>query len=60
MLNAIGTGVTNAITYIGNVVSAIFSENGTLAAILPAIGLSVGVFLVGWGIGQVKSLIKGY
>ena len=33
MLNAIGAGVTNAITYIGNVVSAIFSENGTLAAI---------------------------
>lgn len=59
-LSDIGTGVTSAITYLGNVVSALFTENGALSPILPAIGLAVGVTLIGWGIGKVKSLIVGY
>lgn len=60
MLAAITTGVTTAITYLGDVVTAIFGTSGALADVLPAIGLAIGVTLIGWGIGKVKSLIVGY
>lgn len=60
MIAAITTGVTTAIGFVGDVVDAIFGTSGELAAVLPAVGLAIGVSLVGWGIGKVKSLIKGY
>lgn len=60
MIASITTGVSTAIGFVGDVVTAIFGESGELAAVLPAVGLAIGVSLVGWGIGKVKSLIKGY
>lgn len=60
MLAAVAAGVTNAITYIGEVISAIADSNGAFAAVLPLIGLAVGMFVVSFGIGTVKRLIKGY
>lgn len=60
MIAAVTSGVTAAIGYLGDVVDAIFGTSGELAAVLPAIGLAIGVSLIGWGIGKVKSLIKGY
>lgn len=60
MIAAVTAGVTAAIGYLGDVVDAIFGASGELAAVLPAIGLAIGVSLIGWGIGKVKSLIKGY
>lgn len=60
MIAAITTGVQSAIGYLGDVVDAIFGTSGELGAVLPAIGLAIGVSLIGWGIGKVKSLIKGY
>ena len=67
MLAAITSGVSTAITIGGDVISAIFgtaSESGGVAgawaAILPAVGLAVGFFVLRGGIGIVKSLIKGY
>lgn len=41
MLAAVATGVTNAITYIGEVISAITSTNGAFADVLPLIGLAI-------------------
>lgn len=58
MLDTIGTGVGSIITYVGDVISAITS--GTWNALLPVIGLSIGVFFVIVAIRFVKSLIKGY
>lgn len=60
MLEAVATGVTSAITYIGNVISAITTTSGAFAPVLPLIGLAIGMFVVSFGIGVVKSLIKGY
>ena len=41
MLAAVATGVTSAITYIGEVISAIADTNGAFAAVLPLVGLAV-------------------
>lgn len=67
MLDAITTGVTTVIGYVGNIVKAITgtaSESDTLAgawgALLPVIGLGIGVMFVMFAITTVKSLIKGY
>lgn len=60
MLDAIGTGVTSVITYVGNVITAITGSTGAWKDLLPVIGLSVGVMFVMYAIRFVKSLIKGY
>lgn len=60
MLDAIGTGVTTVITYVGNVISAITSTSGAWKDLLPVIGLGIGVMFVMFAISTVKSLIKGY
>lgn len=60
MLDAIGTGVTSVITYVGNVITAITGASGAWKDLLPVVGLSVGVMFVMYAIRFVKSLIKGY
>lgn len=60
LANAITTGITSAVTAVGNVLTAIFTESGAWASVLPAIGLAVGFFVISIGIGIVKSLVKGY
>lgn len=60
MLDAITTGVSTVITYVGNVISAITSASGAWKDLLPVIGLGIGVMFVMFAITTVKSLIKGY
>lgn len=67
MLDAITTGVTTVIGYVGNIVKAITgvaSEtdalSGAWGSLLPVIGLGIGVMFVMFAITTVKSLIKGY
>lgn len=60
MLEAIGTGVTKVIALGGEVVTAILGTDGAFAALLPVIGLSIGMGIVGWGIRTVKSLTWGF
>lgn len=60
MMNAIGSGVTSVIGYAGEVVTALISESGALSALLPVIGMAIGIGLVGWGIRTVKSLTWGF
>ncbi len=60
MLASIGTGVTSAISYVGEVLSAIVTtETGELNAVLPVIGVAIGIAVVGWGIRTIKSLVWG-
>ena len=60
MLEAIGTGVTKAIAFCGEVLSAIVTtETGALNAVLPVIGVAIGIAVVGWGIKTIKSLVWG-
>lgn len=60
MIEAIGTGVTSVITYVGNVITAITGASGAWKDLLPVVGLSIGVMFVMYAIRFIKSLIKGY
>ena len=67
MVDAITTGVTTVIGYVGNIIKAItgtVAESDAVAgawgALLPVIGLGIGVMFVMFAITTVKSLIKGY
>lgn len=52
----VDSGVSDALTELSIIVSAILSNQ----YILIAIGLAVAVPLVAWGISKIKSLVKGY
>lgn len=60
MLDAITSGFTQIITYVGNVITAITSSSGAWKDLLPVIGLGIAVMFVMFAITTVKSLIKGY
>lgn len=60
IMGAIGNGVTAVIGFAGDVVTALVTDSGELSALLPVIGLSVGLGLVGWGIRTVKSITWGF
>lgn len=60
MMSAISTGVTSVIGFAGQVVTALVTEGGALANLLPVIGMAIGIGLVGWGIRTVKSLTWGF
>lgn len=54
----IGTVLTAAIGWVGNVVSAMFGTDGALADLLPFIALGLGVGILGLGVKYVRSFIK--
>lgn len=58
MLEQIGAGVTEAIGFCGEVLTAI--TTGSMSAVLPVIGLSIGMGVIGFGIAKIKSLVWGY
>lgn len=60
MLAQVTAGVTQIITYVGQVIDAIAGSTGAWTEVLPLIGLAVGMFVISFGIGVVKKLIKGY
>lgn len=57
MLDAISSGVTAVIGWGGNVLTAITS--GSMSAVLPVVGVAIGLGIVGWGIATIKSLVWG-
>lgn len=59
MLNAIGMGVTSAIGYVGTVLGAIAHESGQLRYVLPVVGLTIGMGVIGFAIAKIKSLVWG-
>lgn len=61
MITVIGDGVTAVIGWIGQVVSAIFdTTDGSMSALLPIIGVAVGIGIVGFGIRTIKNVVWGY
>lgn len=67
MLDALKTGFSAIVGFVGDVISAIFGTAGTQgtvagswAEIQPVIGIGVGIFLVGVSVRVIKSLIQGY
>lgn len=59
-IQAILAGVGTAIQAGGQVVTALLGSSGELGALLPVVGMAVGIGLVGWGIRTVKSLTWGF
>lgn len=59
MLDAVGTGINQVITWVGTFITALTGENGALSALLPlfAIGISISAILL--GIRIVKSVVWG-
>lgn len=59
MLEAVTTGITTVIGWVGNVVTALLATEGQLSALLPlfAIGISISAILLGVRI--IKSFIWG-
>ena len=60
MLDVISTGFTTLVGCVGDVIGAIFNTNGEFSALLPVVGISVGMTIVGFGIATVKNLIGRY
>lgn len=56
-VTAIGDGVTAVIDWGGEVLTSITS--GGMAAVLPVVGIAIGIGIVGWGIATIKSLVWG-
>lgn len=59
MLEAIGTGLTQFITYAGQVVTAVTGAEGALAPLLPVIGLGIGASVILFGVKLIRSLVWG-
>lgn len=57
MLASISTGVTSAIEFCGEVLTSITS--GDMSTVLPVIGLSIGMGVIGFAIAKIKSLVWG-
>ena len=59
MLDAVTTGLSTVITWIGSVVTALTSSSGALYSLLPlfAIGISISAILL--GVKMIKSLVWG-
>lgn len=59
IITEIGTGLENSLTWIGTVISSFFTAGGAFNAVLPVLGLSIGLKLVGMGVRYVRSFIWG-
>lgn len=57
-LTEIGSVLTAAISWVGQVVTAMFGTSGALADLLPFIALGIGVGVLGLGVSYVRSFIK--
>lgn len=59
MLEAVGTGITSVIGWIGDVVTAITTTEGELSALLPLFAIGISISAILFGIKAIKSIIWG-
>lgn len=59
ILTDVGTGLTQVISWIGQVISALVGADGALAPIWPLIGVSIGISVVLFGIKVMKGFTWG-
>lgn len=59
MIEAIGTGLTSVVGWMGDVVTAVVATEGALNDLLPVFAIGVGVSLVAMGIKFIRSLTWG-
>lgn len=60
IITSITSGLTSLMTWVGSVVESIFTTSGALNVIAPMIGVAIATTIVYFGVGLIKSLIKGY
>lgn len=59
MLEAVTSGITTVIGWIGSVVDAIVGTDGDLAALLPLFAIGIAISAILFGIKAIKSIIWG-
>ena len=59
MIEAIGSGLTSVIGWIGEVLGAVVQTDGSLNALLPVFAIGVGVSLTALGVKFIRSLTWG-
>lgn len=59
MIEAIGSGITSMIGWLGDVVEAVVTTEGALSALLPVFALGVAVTVIGVAIGYIRSFTFG-
>lgn len=59
MLEAVTTGLTTVIGWVGSVVTALTTTNGELSALLPLLAIGVAVSALMLGVKAIKSFIWG-
>jgi len=59
LLTAVTNGLTTVITWVGNVVDALVTTDGELAALLPLLAIGVAVSALMLGIKAIRSFIWG-
>ena len=59
MLEAVGTGITSVIGWIGQLVTAITTTEGGLSALLPLFAIGISISAILFGIKAIKSIIWG-
>lgn len=57
-ITAIGTGITAAIGWIGDVFEA-FGSNGAFATVIPVLGVVCALGIVSWGFNKIVGLVRG-
>ena len=58
LITQIGTVLTAAIGWVGDVVSAMFGTSGALADLVPFLALGLGIGILGLGVKYVRSFVK--
>lgn len=58
LLQNITTTLTSSISWVGQVVSAMFGESGALADLLPFLAIGMGLGILGLGVKYVRSFVQ--
>lgn len=59
MLEAVSTGITTVIGWIGDVISALTASEGELSALLPLFAIGIAISAVLLGVKIIKSIVWG-
>lgn len=59
MLEAVSTGLTTVIGWVGDVVTAVTSTDGALSSLLPLFAIGIAISALLFGIKAIKSIVWG-
>lgn len=59
MLEAVGTGITSVIGWVGDVITAMTTTEGALSELLPLFAIGIAISAVLLGVKVIKSIVWG-